>query len=61
MNQTTKYMVGFFVVAGSLLLIAVSFYGQEKRESSYSPSTRNRLKRLWTTTRPEGCDDETTI
>jgi hypothetical protein len=37
MNQTKKYIAGFFVIVGSLVLSAVSFYGQEKRESSYSP------------------------
>jgi cytochrome c peroxidase len=46
MNQTRKYVVGFLVIAGSILLSAVSFYGQEKRESSYSPVTEESFEKV---------------
>ena len=46
MNHTRKYIVGFLVVAGSLLLSAVSFYGQEKRESSYSPVNEESFEKV---------------
>ena len=46
MNQTRKYIVGFLIVAGSLLLSAVSFYGQEKRESSYSPVNEESFEKV---------------
>jgi cytochrome c peroxidase len=37
MKNARQYIVRFLFVAGVLFLSAVSFYGQEKRESSYSP------------------------
>jgi cytochrome c peroxidase len=37
MNHSRKYIVGFLFVAGTLLLCAGSSFGQEKKESSYSP------------------------
>jgi len=46
MNKTKKYIVGFFVVAGSILLSAVSFYGQEKRESSYTPVNEESFEKV---------------
>ena len=46
MNQTRKYIIGFLVVAGSILLSAVSFYGQDKRESSYSPVNEESFEKV---------------
>jgi cytochrome c peroxidase len=46
MNHTRKYIVWFLVVAGSLLLSVVSFYGQEKRESSYSPVNEESFEKV---------------
>ena len=37
MKYVSKHIVGFFFVAGALLLGAVSSFGQQKKESSYSP------------------------
>ena len=37
MKSRKKYVVDFLLVAGALILGAVSLFGQQKRESSYSP------------------------
>lgn len=37
MKHVRKYIIGFLLVAGALFLGAVSSFGQQKRESSYSP------------------------
>jgi cytochrome c peroxidase len=37
MKHAGKYIVGFFFVTSALFLVAVSSFGQQKRESSYSP------------------------
>jgi cytochrome c peroxidase len=37
MKNARQYIVRFLFVAGALFLNAISFYGQEKKESSYSP------------------------
>jgi hypothetical protein len=56
MKDSRKYIIEFLFFAGVLFLAAVYSFGQEKKESSYSPvieepfervMTGINIKRLW--------------